>query len=97
MVVDGAQLLSISNRDLRFEQGLGFLKTRFAGGANPLEDWPDFQIHLISGTPASDDGLQFRHAMNIGQKLWDEYYYHYVGKHAFAMYPVRPLPYQHRL
>lgn len=55
---------------------------------NGQDDWPDFQIHLISGTPASDDGLQFRHAMNIGKKLWDDYYSYYVGKHAFAMYPV---------
>lgn len=30
--------------------------------------------------------------MNIGKKLWDDYYSYYVGKHAFAMYPVMLRP-----
>ncbi|KAK4337253.1 hypothetical protein RND71_043722 [Anisodus tanguticus] len=72
-------------------EGLGFLKTKFAEG-DPKDDYPDFQIHLISGTPASDDGLQFRHALNIGKNLWDNYYIYYVGKHAFSLYPVMLRP-----
>ena len=98
---DVVNVLSVQNYFLRGRgllttlggvEGLGFLKTRFAGGSSAADDWPDFQIHLISGTPASDDGLQFRHALNIGKRLWDEFYLHYSGKHAFSMYPVMLRP-----
>lgn len=72
-------------------EGLAFFKTRYAGVA-PTVDWPDFQIHMIAGTPASDGGQTFRKAQGISDALWARYYAHYLNRDAFSMYPVMLRP-----
>jgi choline dehydrogenase-like flavoprotein len=72
-------------------EGLAFFKTRYAG-VLPNQDWPDYQIHMIAGTPASDGGQQFRKAQGLSDDLWSRYYAHYAASDAFSMYPVMLRP-----
>jgi len=34
-------------------EGLAFVNTKYA---NISDDWPDFEIHMVSGTITTDDG-----------------------------------------
>ena len=72
-------------------EGLAFLKTRYAGVESAV-DYPDYQIHMIAGSPASDGGQQFRRAQGMSDRLWNKYYAHYTEMDAFSMYPVMLRP-----
>ena len=39
-------------------EGLAFMKTRYA---NQTIDYPEFEIHFVSGSPASDGGEEAIH------------------------------------
>ncbi|RWS00049.1 glucose dehydrogenase (acceptor)-like protein 3 [Dinothrombium tinctorium] len=66
-------------------EGLGFIKTKYA---NYSDDYPDFQIHLLSGDLSSDDGQSFRRTQGISRELWEQYYLPYVNYDTFSLYPV---------
>ena len=66
-------------------EGLAFMKTRYA---NQSMDYPDFQIHFIGGSLASDGGVTFRQVMNMKDRVWDQVFAPYDSKDAFSMFPV---------
>jgi choline dehydrogenase-like flavoprotein len=66
-------------------EGLAFIKTRFA---NMSDDYPDFQIHMLSGGPTSDDGQTFRRVQGIARELWEQYYRPYLPYDTYSLYPV---------
>ena len=70
-------------------EGLGFIKTKFT---NHSDDWPDFEIHMVSGTPASDDGQTFRKVQGFTREFWSQYYQPKVHTESFSLYPVMLRP-----
>lgn len=66
-------------------EGLGFIKTRYA---NYSDDYPDFEIHLITGGPSSDDGQTFRRVQGFSREMWEKVYKPYLAHDAFSLYPV---------
>ncbi|RWS01101.1 glucose dehydrogenase (acceptor)-like protein 3, partial [Dinothrombium tinctorium] len=66
-------------------EGLGFIKTKYA---NYSDDFPDFQIHLISGDLSSDDGQTFRRVQGITRDVWQKVYVPYLPNDTFSLYPV---------
>ncbi|KAH9421299.1 hypothetical protein DERP_013748 [Dermatophagoides pteronyssinus] len=70
-------------------EGLGFIKTKFT---NRTDDWPDFEIHLVSGGPSSDDGQTFRRVQGYTDEMWHQVYQPYVKFDTFSLYPVMLRP-----
>ncbi|KAI1286912.1 Glucose dehydrogenase -like protein [Halotydeus destructor] len=66
-------------------EGLGFIKTQYA---NFSDDWPDFEIHMITGGPSSDDGQTFRRVQGFTREMWDKVYKPYLPYDSFSLYPV---------
>lgn len=66
-------------------EGLGFIKTRYA---NYSDDYPDFEIHMVTGGPSSDDGQTFRRVQGFTREMWDKVYKPYLAHDSFSMYPV---------
>ncbi|GBN84763.1 Glucose dehydrogenase [FAD, quinone], partial [Araneus ventricosus] len=44
---------------------LGFIHTKYA---NVSDDWPDVEIHFVSGSPVSDGGQTFQRVMGVSQE-----------------------------
>lgn len=66
-------------------EGLGFIKTKYA---NQSDDYPDVEIHLLSGSPTSDDGQTFRRVQGLTKELWENVYSSYISYDTFSLYPV---------
>lgn len=66
-------------------EGLGFIKTKYA---NQSDDYPDIEIHLLSGSPTSDDGQTFRRVQGLTRELWENVYAPYLSYDTFSLYPV---------
>ncbi|CAK9250114.1 unnamed protein product, partial [Sphagnum jensenii] len=66
-------------------EGLGFIKTKYA---NHSDDYPDFEIHMLSGSPTSDDGQTFRRVQGFNREMWEKVYVPYLPYDTFSMYPV---------
>ena len=49
-------------------EGLAWIPTKFA---NRSEDFPDIELHYLSGTPGSDGGRQIRKVHGLSDKLWE--------------------------
>lgn len=64
---------------------LGFINTKYA---NKSDDWPDVEIHFVSGSPASDGGQTFQRVMGVAEDLWEKYYKPYVFQDTFSINPV---------
>ncbi|RWS28143.1 glucose dehydrogenase (acceptor)-like protein 3 [Leptotrombidium deliense] len=70
-------------------EGLGFIKTKYS---NISDDYPDFEIHLLSGSLTSDDGQTFRRVQGITRELWEQVYRPYLPYDTFSLYPVMLRP-----
>jgi len=66
-------------------EGLGFVKTKFA---NASDDYPDVEIHLLSGSPTSDEGQTFQRVQGFTRELWTQVYEPYLHFDSFSLYPV---------
>lgn len=66
-------------------EGLGFIKTKYA---NASDDWPDFQIHMLTGSLVSDDGQTFRRVQGVTKELYEQVYAPYLSYDTFSLYPV---------
>ncbi|GFT09806.1 glucose dehydrogenase [Nephila pilipes] len=64
---------------------LGFIHTKYENASN---DYPDVEIHFVSGSPVSDGGQTFQRVMGVSQELWDTFYKPYVFRDTFSMNPV---------
>ena len=70
-------------------EGLGFIKTKYV---NASEDFPDFEIHLLSGSPTSDEGQVFKKVQGFTPELWNQVYAPYIDYDTFSLYPVMLRP-----
>lgn len=66
-------------------EGLAFIKTKFA---NQTDDYPDFQIHMLTGSLVSDDGQTFRRVQGVTKELYEQVYVPNQAYDTFSMYPV---------
>ncbi|GFW83973.1 alcohol dehydrogenase [Trichonephila clavipes] len=66
-------------------EGLAFVNTPYA---NKSDDWPDIEIHFISSSPSSDEGVSIRRIMGLNDESFKAVYVPYIGKDTFTMYPV---------
>lgn len=66
-------------------EGLAFVKTKYA---NMTDDWPDIEIHVISGSPTSDDGTTFKRVQGFTDLMWHSVYLPYLNYDTFSLYPV---------
>ncbi|KAH7939949.1 hypothetical protein HPB52_019551 [Rhipicephalus sanguineus] len=66
-------------------EGLAFINTKYA---NKSMDWPDIEIHYLSGSPVSDGGQTFRRTEGISDELWEKVYAPYVYADTMSVYPV---------
>lgn len=66
-------------------EGLGFINTKYA---NKSMDYPDVEIHLLAGSPTSDDGQTFRRVQGITKEMWNQVYKPYISYDTFSLYPV---------
>lgn len=66
-------------------EGLGFIKTKYA---NASDDWPDFQIHMLTGSLVSDEGQTFRRVQGVTKEVYEQVYVPYMSYDTFSMYPV---------
>lgn len=66
-------------------EGLAFVKTKYA---NVTDDWPDIEIHVISGSPTSDDGTTFRRVQGFSDLMWHSVYLPYLSYDTFSLFPV---------
>ena len=66
-------------------EGLGFIKTKYT---NASDDWPDFQIHMLTGSLVSDDGQTFRRVQGVTKELYEQVYVPYQSYDTFSLYPV---------
>lgn len=66
-------------------EGLGFIKTKYS---NDSVDLPDFEIHMITGAPSSDDGQTFRRVQGFTKEMWEKVYKPYLDVDSFSLYPV---------
>ncbi|GIY53598.1 hypothetical protein CDAR_58322 [Caerostris darwini] len=64
---------------------LGFIHTKYM---NASLDWPDVEIHFVSGSPVSDGGQTFQRVMGVSEELWNSFYKPYVFRDTFSMNPV---------
>ena len=51
-------------------EGIAFVNTKYA---DPSFEWPDIEFQYISGTPASDGGMNIRHNYNLRDDVWEDY------------------------
>lgn len=66
-------------------EGLGFIKTKYS---NFSDDYPDFEIHMLTGSPTSDDGQTFRRVQGFTREMWEQVYKPYLPYDTFSLYPV---------
>lgn len=66
-------------------EGIAFVKTKYA---NQTDDWPDVEIHVISGSPTSDDGVTLRRIQGFSDLMWHSVYLPYLSYDTFSMFPV---------
>ncbi|XP_015920335.1 glucose dehydrogenase [FAD, quinone] [Parasteatoda tepidariorum] len=66
-------------------EGLAFINTKYA---NKSEDFPDVEIHFLSGSPASDGGQTFQRVHGQRRELWEKVYKPYAYRDAYTFCPV---------
>ncbi|XP_076324815.1 glucose dehydrogenase [FAD, quinone]-like [Tachypleus tridentatus] len=67
-------------------EGLGFINTKFA---NVTDDYPDIEIHFLSGSVVSDLEVAFRANQGINNEVWERVYRRYLGQeNTFSLFPV---------
>ncbi|XP_076333084.1 glucose dehydrogenase [FAD, quinone]-like [Tachypleus tridentatus] len=66
-------------------EGLGFIKTKYA---NSSDDFPDVEVHFLSGSYGADAGHVFRGSQGINDELWQKVYLEFLEKDSFSLFPV---------
>lgn len=65
-------------------EGLAWIPTKYVNDT----DYPDIQFHLVSGSPASDDGRKVRKGHGISNKMWQQVWEPLVGKESWSIIPM---------
>ncbi|XP_015925949.1 L-sorbose 1-dehydrogenase [Parasteatoda tepidariorum] len=70
-------------------EGMAYINSKYN---DPTIDWPDIEIHLAAGSPASDYGTILKSAVGITDKVYRQVYAPYTGKNTFTFFPcyLRP-------
>ncbi|XP_022690696.1 glucose dehydrogenase [FAD, quinone]-like isoform X3 [Varroa jacobsoni] len=66
-------------------EGIAFINTKFA---NTSIDYPDIEIHYVTGAPTADGGQVFRRAQGFADELWERYYIPHLYKDGVSIFPV---------
>ncbi|UYV79105.1 hypothetical protein LAZ67_17001141 [Cordylochernes scorpioides] len=66
-------------------EGLGFINTKYA---NASADYPDIEIHFLSGAPSADGGQTFLRVQGLADEMWRQVYMPYLYRDSFSFYPV---------
>ncbi|GBN09727.1 Glucose dehydrogenase [FAD, quinone] [Araneus ventricosus] len=66
-------------------EGMAFLNTKYN---DARLDWPDVEIHLISGSAATDYTQIFRQSVGMPDEVYNTVYKPYIGKNTFTFFPV---------
>ncbi|GBN03669.1 Glucose dehydrogenase [FAD, quinone] [Araneus ventricosus] len=66
-------------------EGLAFLNTKYN---DARLDWPDAEIHLLSGSVATDYTQAFRQRIGLPEEVYDKVYKPYIGKNSFSFFPA---------
>lgn len=66
-------------------EGLAFVNTKFA---NVSEDFPDIELHFVSGSTNSDGGRQLRKIHGLTQKFYDAVFGHINNKDVWSVLPM---------
>ncbi|KAF8792820.1 Glucose dehydrogenase like protein [Argiope bruennichi] len=66
-------------------EGLGFINTKYA---NKTEDYPDVEIHFLSGSPAADGGQTFQRVHGQTREMWEKMYKPYAYRDSYTFCPV---------
>ncbi|XP_055933463.1 L-sorbose 1-dehydrogenase-like [Argiope bruennichi] len=67
-------------------EGMAFLNTKYNEESNL--DWPDVQIHFVSGSPATDFTQSFKESVGMPEEVYEKVYVPYLGKNTFTFFPV---------
>ncbi|XP_055934671.1 glucose dehydrogenase [FAD, quinone]-like [Argiope bruennichi] len=70
-------------------EGMAYINSKYQ---NPKLDWPDLEIHLASGSPASDYGQILSDTVGMTSQVYRRVYAPYTGKNTFTFFPcyLRP-------
>ena len=60
--------------------------------ADPNDDWPDIEFHLVSSSEVSEWGLFVRKDHGVSQAVWDEYFRPINGRSSFSIMPMYARP-----
>lgn len=66
-------------------EGLGFVNTKYA---NVSDDFPDIELHFISGSTNSDGGNQLRKAHGLRKSFYDRVFGPINNKDAWSVLPM---------
>lgn len=70
-------------------EGLGFISTKYV---NKSDDWPDYEIHLLSGSLSSDTGMIFKRTQGVLDEVYDKVYRPFENRDTFSLYPTMLRP-----
>lgn len=66
-------------------EGLAFVNTKFA---NATQDFPDIELHFISGSTNSDGGRQIRKIHGLTKRFYDAVFGHINSKDVWSVLPM---------
>ncbi|XP_035211002.1 glucose dehydrogenase [FAD, quinone]-like [Stegodyphus dumicola] len=70
-------------------EGMAYINTKYN---NPRLDWPDAEIHMAAGSPASDYGQILKGAVGLTDEAYRKVYAPYNGKNTFTFFPCNLRP-----
>ncbi|GFQ90768.1 glucose dehydrogenase [Trichonephila clavata] len=70
-------------------EGMAYINTKYN---DPKLDWPDVEIHMASGSPASDYGQILKDAVGMTNQVYRKVYAPYTGKNTFTFFPCNLRP-----
>ncbi|GFU37616.1 glucose dehydrogenase [Nephila pilipes] len=70
-------------------EGMAYINTKYN---DPKLDWPDVEIHMASGSPASDYGQILKDAVGMTNLVYRKVYAPYTGKNTFTFFPCNLRP-----
>ncbi|GFQ98288.1 glucose dehydrogenase [Trichonephila clavata] len=70
-------------------EGMAYINSKYN---DPKLDWPDIEIHMASGSPASDYGQIVKDAVGMTNQVYRKVYAPYTGKNTFTFFPCNLRP-----
>lgn len=64
------------------------MSTKFAHLDSPGADWPDIEMHMVPADVVADGGRYLKHLAGLTDRVWYDYYQHYLKTSSFSIDPV---------